>query len=223
MRARLLILLVLVSPALLSTSLFAQVAEINPYAGFYWPGNTSMFYSFQNNQLLGVRGGYYFTPAIEVGANYSWSNHFQPKNSAPPSAFAGQLGFPQGKVRANIWEGEFTYNFGKRTLFGAELKPYLVGGVGGLTTSTKSPSTFVLTVRPVLLSSGDVVFVPKDVLGSSDTFFTFSYGGGLKAERLWHSVGVFGDARGRTVPNFFSSAFNWPEVSAGLILSWGER
>jgi hypothetical protein len=36
-------------------------------------------------------------------------------------------------------------------------------------------------------------------------------------------MGFFGDFRGRTVPNFFSSAFNWPEVSAGLTFSWGER
>jgi hypothetical protein len=224
MKSKLIIFfLVLLSPVLVSSSLFAQLAEINPYAGFYWPGSTGEFDSFQNNQLIGVRGGYYLTSHIEVGGNYGWSNHFQPKNAAPPSAFAGDLGFPQGKVRANIWEGEFTYNFGKRSFMGATLKPYLVGGLGGLTTSVSSPNAFVLTVRPVVQPSGDVTYVTKDVLGSSDTFLTFSYGGGVKTDRIWGPMGFFGDIRGRAVPNFFSSTFNWPELSAGLTFSWGER
>jgi hypothetical protein len=173
--------------------------------------------------LLGVRGGYYLTPKLEIGGNYSWSNHFQPKGDAVAPSFAGDLGFPQGKVRANIWEGEFSYNFGKRSMFGLTVKPYIVGGLGGLTTSTKDPSEFVLSVRSVLMPSGDTTFVPTDVLESSDSFLTFSYGGGVKVERLWGPMGFFGDFRGRTVPNFFSSAFNWPEVSAGLTFSWGER
>src|SRR5262249_971660 len=204
-------------------SLFAHVAEINPYVGYYWPSHAGGFDSFQNNQLLGVRGGYYITPNLEIGGNYSWSNHFQPKSSAIGPSFAGQLGFPQGKVRGNIWEAEFSYNFGKWCMFGLNFKPYVVGGAGGLTTSTKDPSEFVLSVRTVVMPPGDAIFVAKDVLGSSDTFFAFSYGGGVKVERLWGPMGFFGDFRGRTIPNFFSSAFNWPEVSAGLTLSWGER
>src|SRR5215471_11229922 len=108
MKRKLLILLALVSAALLPSSLFAQLAEINPYAGFYWPGDTSVFGNFQNNQLIGVRGGYYVTPGFEIGGNYSWSNHFQPKNTVPPSSFAGDMGLPQGSVHANIWEAEFS-------------------------------------------------------------------------------------------------------------------
>src|SRR5215831_14981241 len=45
--------------------------------------------------------------------------------------------------------------------------------------------------------------------------FTFSYGGGLKAMRLWGPMGFFGDFRGRTMPNFFGHATTWPELSAG--------
>ena len=36
-------------------------------------------------------------------------------------------------------------------------------------------------------------------------------------------LGFFGDLRGRTVPNFFGHSTVWPEFSAGLSLSWGER
>src|SRR5215475_12367550 len=101
----------LLSAVLMPLSVFAQTAEINPYAGFYWPSSTSGFGSFENNQLLGVRGGYYITPGFELGGNYSWSNHFQPTSSAARSNLAGILGFPQGKIHANIWELEFSYNF----------------------------------------------------------------------------------------------------------------
>jgi hypothetical protein len=34
---------------------------------------------------------------------------------------------------------------------------------------------------------------------------------------------LFADFRGRTIPNFFGHGTNWPELSAGLNFSWGER
>jgi len=38
------------------------------------------------------------------------------------------------------------------------------------------------------------------------------------------SVLLFGEFRGRTIPNFFNGhRTNWPELSAGLKFSWGER
>jgi hypothetical protein len=222
-----LFIFVLLSAAALPFSLFAQVAEINPYAGFYWPGSPSLTPNsvgdFQNNQLLGVRGGYYITSGFEIGGNYSWSNHFQPKSTDLASALARAAGFPQGKVRANIWEAEFSYNFGKQSMFGYSVKPYVAAGAGGLTTRVGSSERFVLNTRPVTALSGNTVLVAKDVLRNNDTFFAFSYGGGLKAERLWGPMGAFGDFRGRSIPNFFSKSFTWPEVSAGLTFSWGER
>ena len=209
---------------LLPMSLFAQLAEINPYGGFYWPSSTSGIGTFQNNQLWGVRGGYYITHGFEVGGNYSWSNHFQPNNSVALSNAAGALGFPQGSVHANIWEAEFSYNFGQRNLFGSTaLRPYLTGGLGGLTTGISNPSTFVLNVRPVVTPDNTMIFVPNDTLHSSDTFFTFSYGGGLKAQRLWGPMGAFADIRGRSIPNFFTSSMGWPELTGGLTFSWGEK
>ena len=43
------------------------------------------------------------------------------------SALAGALGFPQGVVRANLWEVEYTYNFAKRSMFGSTaVRPYIV-------------------------------------------------------------------------------------------------
>ena len=36
-------------------------------------------------------------------------------------------------------------------------------------------------------------------------------------------IGFRADFRGRTIPNFFQQTINWPEVTGGLLLSWGER
>jgi hypothetical protein len=91
-----------------------------------------------------------------------------------------------------------------------------------LTTSVKDGGIFVLKHAARDDAVWYTLFV-ANVLKSNDTFFTFSYGGGLRANRLWDPMGVFGDFRGRTIPNFFTSSFNWPELSAGLTFSWGER
>jgi hypothetical protein len=198
---------------------------------------------------------------LEIGGNWSWNNHFQPKREDTTAAFAGDLGFPQASVRSNLWELEFTYHFGSRGLFGHAIKPYLVAGAGGITTNMKNGNAFVLNntfidvegVSPATLraagangtlhnfvpgadttngvaivgnstGTGSTVVVARDVLQNNDTFFTFSYGGGLKLQRLWGPLGFFGDVRGRTIPNLFNGhGTNLLEVSAGLNFAWGEK
>jgi hypothetical protein len=71
--------------------------------------------------------------------------------------------------------------------------------------------------------TGSTVVVANDVLRDSSTYFTFSYGGGLKLQRLWGPLGFFGDVRGRAIPNFFGHGTNLLEVSAGLNFAWGEQ
>ena len=205
---------------LLPLSSFAQAFEINPYAGYIWTGKNNGVGSFLNNQLLGVRGGGFITSNFELGANYSWNNHFQPNHQNDAANLAGRLGFPQGSVRANIWEAEFTYHFAKRSALGSQFKPYVVGGVGDLRTTVKDPDTFVLNTRR--FNGG--ALTANDVLEDGDNFLTFSYGGGAKWNRVWGAMGFFGDFRGRTIPNFFNGhGTNSPELSAGLTFSWGEK
>jgi hypothetical protein len=72
--------------------------------------------------------------------------------------------------------------------------------------------------------TGSTVVVARDVFRNNATYFTFSYGGGLKWERVWGPMGFFGDVRGRTIPNLFNGhGTNLLEVSAGLNFSWGEK
>jgi hypothetical protein len=224
MKARLFVLLALMSVVLVPSSLFAQGGgEIRPYAGYYWPQSQgSVFDHFQQAQSLGVRGGYYAWSGFEIGGNFAWINHFQPRNGGGPSTFAGNLGFPQGRSRAYIWEPEFSYNFSNAHI-GPKLRPYAVVTVGGLTTNITDPASFTLNVVPILTPAGTRVFVANDVLRDSRTWLTISYGGGAKAERLWGPVGMFADFRGRTIPNFFGGAYTWPEVSAGVSFVIGEK
>src|SRR5215831_17594914 len=58
---------------------FSTQFEINPYAGYVWNGLNNGVGSFQNTQILGVRGGVYVTSGLEIGGNWSWNNKFQPK------------------------------------------------------------------------------------------------------------------------------------------------
>jgi hypothetical protein len=61
------------------------------------------------------------------------------------------------------------------------------------------------------------------VLNDADTFFTINYGGGLKAMNLWGPMGVRADLKGRTIPNWFGQTMSWPEITGGVVFSWGER
>src|SRR5215471_3386098 len=244
-----------------SPSIGSTTFEISPYAGYIWNGLNNGVGSFMNTQILGVRGGGYVTSAFEIGGNWSWNNHFQPKPEDTTAAFAGFLGFPQASVRSNLWELEFTYHFGSRGLFGHAIKPYLVAGAGGITTNMKNGNSFVLnntfidvpgidpgtlqaanafgtlqklvpgvnTTNGVVFTenstgTGSTVVVARDVLQNSGTFFTFSYGGGLKLQRVWGPLGCFGDVRVRTIPNLFNGhGTNLLELTAGLNFAWGEK
>src|SRR5262249_13381758 len=57
------------------------VADISPYAGYVWPQNLSGLGDFKGSQIIGVRGGFYVTSGFEIGGNYYWNNHFQPRKA----------------------------------------------------------------------------------------------------------------------------------------------
>src|SRR4051812_17983086 len=67
------------------------VGDISPYAGYVWPQSFSGIGDFRGNQIIGVRGGLFATSAFEIGANYYWNNHFQPRSSDETAGLAGDL------------------------------------------------------------------------------------------------------------------------------------
>ncbi len=147
----------------------------------------------RNEGIYGVKGGFFLNKRIEVEGNFGYINHFQ-FEKAPSS-------------RGILWEANGLYHL--PTVY-KRLQPFVTAGLGGITaTSLKDNSVFSK--------------VPGRGFNDGDTFFTFNYGGGVKAMRLWGPVGLRADVRGRTVPNLQGEATSWLELTGGIILNWGER
>jgi hypothetical protein len=73
-------------------------------------------------------------------------------------------------------------------------------------------------------ATGTTVVVANDVFRNHANFFTFSYGGGVKLQRVWGPLGFFGDVRGRTIPNMFRGHnTTLLELTAGLNFAFGEK
>jgi hypothetical protein len=98
----------------------------------------------------------------------------------------------------------------------------------GTIVSTSTPTgTIASTPTGTIVSTGapgSTVVVANDVFRNHLTYFTFSYGGGIKLQRLWGPLGFFGDVRGRTIPNLFNGHnTTLLELSAGLNFAFGEK
>ncbi|RPI25629.1 MAG: hypothetical protein EHM61_13870 [Acidobacteria bacterium] len=183
--------------ALFSTAAYAQKWEIHPYAGGFFPRNAD-FGHFKDEGMYGVKANANLTPGFEIEGNFGYINHFEPRLTDPTS-------------RGVLWEaaGNVHFPWGR-------LQPFVSGGVGGLTAVVDSD-----LLDPDQNGPGSVN-LGGNRLDDGDTFFMVSYGGGLKAERLWGPLGLRVDVRGRTLPNIFSNSMTWLETTGGVTLSWGE-
>jgi hypothetical protein len=89
--------------------------------------------------------------------------------------------------------------------------PFFHFGVGGVTARTDEGSvTTVLPDRTIRIDN-------------NDTFAAVSYGGGVKALRVFGPVGLRANILGRTMPNFFGRGNTWAEFSGGPVFSWGKK
>jgi hypothetical protein len=113
-------------------------------------------------------------------------------------AFDGTL----TRKRGYLWDGSAAYNF---HLFRLHPKFYGSFGVGALITSV----------------SADSVEFWGSSIPTKDSFLSLSYGGGMKSLRQWGPLGYRVDARLRTLPDYYGFRVTWPEVTAGVTLSWG--
>ncbi len=143
----------------------------------------------------------------QIEGNAGYINHFVFENNTTP------------KSRAFIWEFGPTVNI-YNNLF-QKVFPFASVKVGGLTGWLGDP-------EDVGSSSEDIADIAPPgsnslLLNDGDTFFQFSYGGGVKAWNLWGPVGLRADVRGRTMPNFFGNSVTWLETTGGVTFSFGER
>jgi hypothetical protein len=186
---------------------FAQKVEIHPYAGGVFPGHWRDTFQLKREGIYGVQAGGFIADRWEIEGNLGYINHFQFENNSGP------------KSRALIWEAGPSVNF-YSNLF-QNVFPYVTVKAGGLT-GVLGDLEDIGDSRENLANIASPG-APPVFLSDGDTFFQFSYGGGLKAWNLWGPVGLRAEVRGRTIPNFFGNSVTSLETTGGLTFSWGER
>jgi hypothetical protein len=210
-----------------ATTLSAQKMDLTLDAGGFWPRHTN-FGTFtgdmKNTGIYGVKLGAFMGSNFEWEAGYSYINHFESKLS--PTTLDVSEGIAPHSVYASAFDLNGVWNFGKKRFFGSRVSPYVTLGVGDLredvrhaTTTVIAGSTYV--VNPI---TGAVTFntVSPVLVRDGDNFFTFNYGFGIKALKLWGPVGLRADLRGRTIPNFYGHNLDAPELTGGLTFSLGK-
>ncbi len=177
-----------------SSWLSAQTVEVNPYAGgLLAPSSVDIgtsSFDLKEEGLYGIRASFFPTENVEIEGNFGYINHFEFEKSDPES-------------RGYLWEASGSYRFDLEGI----IKPFVIVGIGGITASVDED-------EPGFLNA------PTPVFEGGDTFFTFSYGGGLKTPRLWGPLGLRGDIRGRTIPNLHGEALTWLELTGGLTFTF---
>ncbi len=176
-----------------SSWLSAQTVEVNPYAGgLLAPSSVDIGTSSFELKEQGIYG---------VRAGIFLTEHIEVEgNFGYINHFEFEESDPES--RGYLWEASALYRFDLEGF-----KPFLTAGIGGITASVDEDA-------PEFLNA------PTPVVGSGDTFLTFSYGGGIKAPYLWGPIGVRGDLRARTLPNFHGKAMTWMELTGGLTFTF---
>jgi hypothetical protein len=194
----------------------AQKYEVHPYAGVFNP-DRFILGELKTEGIYGVTAGLFLNEWIELEANLGYINHFEFKGTDP-------------KTRGLLWEGLAAYHLPSRKVGGTEVIPFISLGLGGLTARLPDGETAlhlaeqnIFIEDPVLGVTRPFSLVRPISMENNNTFFIVSYGGGVKALRLWGPMGLRGEIRGRTMPNFFGEFTNWLEVSGGVTFTWGER
>lgn len=202
--------------------------EIHPYAGFYWPGtadfsDTSVH--LRDEGVYGAKVTAYVTDKIGLEGNLGYVSHFESRFA--PTVVDQSFGIQQHSVWGLVYDVNGVYDFGKRPVFGSRISPYVIAGIGGLSTEVRgAPAALIggsfYTTDP---ATGATVLAPTHTVTVHDNtaFLSINYGGGIKALNLWGPVGLRADIRGRTFPNFRGETLTWPEASGGLTFSFGQK
>jgi hypothetical protein len=202
--------------------------EIHPNAAFVWPGAVDFSDTtarLRDEGIYGLKTGVFLNDNLEVEGSFSYMNHFESR--LVPTGLDHAFGIQAQTVHGLLYDVNGLWNFGKQQILGSRISPYVVGGVGGLSTLVPDANAALIggefyRTDP---SSGAAVLNPTRtvVVHNNTAFFAVNYGGGIKAPNLWGPVGLRADIRGRTFPNFRGESLTWPEATAGITFSFGER
>ena len=198
--------------------------ELHPYGGYFWGSATNNTSNLRDDGLYGLKANAGLTDNIEIEGNFGYVNHFE--STFAPTVLDQSYGIAPHSVSGLIYDINGVFDFGRRPIFGTRVTPYVVAGIGGLSTLVRN-GTAALVVGQVYTTdpaTGNAMLDTgrKVVVADNSAFFSVNYGGGVKTTKLWGPMGVRADIRGRTFPNFRGDTLTWPEVTAGLTFTFGE-
>jgi hypothetical protein len=198
--------------------------EINPYGGFFWPGHGGDLH-LRDEGMYGLRALASVTDNLQVEGNFGYINHVEGRFM--PTLLDQSFGITPQTVHGLIYDINGVYNFGYHPLFGSGVSPYVVGGIGGLSTLIQNSTSALIGGQLYATdpATGAVTFAPHRtvLVADNSAFLSFDYGVGLKATKIWGPMGARVDIRGRTFPNFRGQTITWPEATAGLLFTFGEK
>jgi hypothetical protein len=202
--------------------------EIHPNAGFVWPGAVNFgdtVAHLRDEGIYGLKAGVFLNDNLEVEGNLAYMNHFESRLT--PTVQDQAFGIQAHTVYGILYDVNGLWNFGQQPIFGTKISPYVVAGIGGLSTEVRGANAAVIGGQFYQTdpATGASVFNPTHtvVVHDNTAFFAVNYGGGIKASNLWGPVGVRADIRGRTFPNFRGESLTWPEATAGITFTFGEK
>src|SRR5262249_22068566 len=202
--------------------------EIHPNAGFVWPGAVDFSDTtahLRDEGIYGLKTGVFLNDHVEVEGSFSYMNHFESR--LVPTGVDHAFGIQPQTVHGLLYDVNGIWNFGKQHILGSKVSPYVVGGIGGLSTLVPDANAALIGGQFYRTdpTTGAAVLNPTStvVVHNNTAFFAVNYGGGIKATNLWGPIGLRADIRGRTFPNFRGESLTWPEATAGLTFAFGER
>jgi len=173
---------------------FAQKYEVHPYGGRTAPDKWADLYSLKSVNTFGVKAAVFADATTQIEGEFGYLPHFEFRGTDP-------------EVRAFAWGFNISRNV---FLSSSKVIPFFHFGAGGITARTDETVVTVLPDRSVQIDN-------------NDTFATITYGGGVKALRVFGPVGLRFNIMGRTMPNFFGRGNTWAEFTAGPVFSWGQK
>jgi hypothetical protein len=173
---------------------FAQKFEVHPFAGRTAPDKWADLYSLKSTTIVGVKAAVFADDTTQIEGELGYLPDFEFRDTDP-------------EIRAWAWGFSISRNI---FLTNSKVIPFVHFGAGAVTARTESTVVTVLPDREVKIDN-------------NDTFATITYGGGVKAYRVFGPVGLRANIMGRTMPNFFGRGNTWAEFSAGPIFSWGQK
>src|SRR6266849_8617246 len=132
--------LILFVVCVFTATLAAQSVELYPNAGGLWPSRVDAWgdNKVRSSGIYGLKGGVFLSQNAELEGSFGYMNHFGMANAPTPDNMNPMGTFGQPSARGFLYDVNGAWNFGQRQFLNTRVSPYVVAGVGGLTTEIRN-------------------------------------------------------------------------------------